>query len=123
MYKRIMVVLFSLACVVGLIGVVNIYNTPEEQHEVVEAPPEVDLDITVDAAAADALYKSNCMGCHGTDLQGSAMFPALDTVGGKLSKEQIYNKIAKGGGGMPAFDGQLQPEEIANLAVWLAEHK
>jgi len=77
---------------------------------------------TVDTAKAEGVYKANCIGCHAADLSGGAG-PNLQNVGGHLSAEQIAAKINAGGGGMPAYQGQLTDDEIASLATWLAEKK
>lgn len=74
------------------------------------------------AASAETIYKSNCMSCHGGNLEGK-MGPGLQKVGGKLSKEQIAAKIQNGGGGMPTFKSKLKDEDIQALSVWLAEKK
>ncbi|WP_409343086.1 c-type cytochrome [Paenibacillus sp. MBLB4367] len=76
---------------------------------------------TVDA---QAVYKQNCISCHGDNLQGK-MGPNTDIskVGTKLSKDKIVNQISNGGGGMMAFKGKLKDEEINALADWLAAKK
>jgi cytochrome c551 len=76
----------------------------------------------VDAAAAEALYKNSCIGCHAADLAGGAG-PNLQKVGGEMTAEQIHDKIANGGGGMPAFKDQLTDAEIDSLTSWLAAKK
>lgn len=73
---------------------------------------------------AEALYKQNCISCHGTNLEG--ILPGktnLQKVGAKLTKDQIVNKIQNGGNGMPPFKNTLQNEEINTLADWLATQK
>ena len=77
-----------------------------------------------ETAKAETLYKSNCMSCHGANLEGR-VGPAtnLQKIGGTLTKEQITLQIANGGGGMPMFKAKLKPEEIAALADWLSEKK
>lgn len=77
---------------------------------------------TVDAAAAEAVYKNSCIGCHAADLAGGAG-PNLQKVGGEMTAEQIHDKIANGGGGMPAFKDQLSDDEINALVGWLAAKK
>ncbi|SDD96923.1 cytochrome c551 [Paenibacillus sp. UNCCL117] len=69
-----------------------------------------------------ALYKSNCLSCHGNDLQGG-MGPSLQKIGTKLTEEQIAAKVKNGGGGMPAYKSKLKEEEVQTLAAWLAEKK
>jgi cytochrome c551 len=69
-----------------------------------------------------ALFKQNCVTCHGVDLQGG-FGPNLQKVGGRLTKEQIIKQIHDGGGDMPPFGTQLKAEEIQSLANWLSAKK
>ncbi|MCC2686025.1 MAG: cytochrome c [Paenibacillaceae bacterium] len=75
--------------------------------------------VTVDA---QALYTKNCVTCHGNQMEGK-VGPNLQKVGSKLSMDQIAAKIQNGGGGMPAFKGQLKDTEINGLAAWLETKK
>ncbi|MDF2668504.1 MAG: cytochrome [Paenibacillus sp.] len=121
MYKWIMSGLFFGACLFGVIilAVTSFNEAPGEQPEA-QAPaiPAVQLDV----AAAEAIYKKSCISCHGDQLQGT-MGPNLQKVGTKYTKEQLYKLILNGKGGMPAFKSSLKEEEVANLALWLADHK
>lgn len=74
---------------------------------------------SVAAADADKIYKANCVTCHGADLKGQN----LDTVGSRMTKDEIAEKIRKGGGGMIAFEKRLDDAEIDALAVWLEAKK
>ena len=93
------------------------------------APPETTPQPTpapgeAASANADAIYKQNCLSCHGEDLSGQIPGNTnLQTVGSRLSREEIYNRIHNGGNGMPAFNGRLSEEEINALADWLAAKK
>jgi len=70
------------------------------------------------------VYKTNCLSCHGTDLQGrNGPNTNLQKVGANLTKEDIYNQIENGGGRMRGFQGKLTAEEIDGLATWLAGKK
>jgi cytochrome c551 len=74
------------------------------------------------AVDAQAIYKQNCVSCHGVDLSGG-VGPNLQHVGARLSEAQITDRIRNGGGGMPPFNGTLKDPEIAALAAWLAAKK
>lgn len=76
------------------------------------------------AATADAatIYKQNCASCHGGNLEGGGG-PKLQTVGAKLSKDQIAGLISNGRGGMPAFKNRLSETDIGSLSDWLAAKK
>ncbi|HEU4962897.1 MAG TPA: cytochrome c [Bacilli bacterium] len=65
------------------------------------------------------LFAESCKGCHGTYLQGRSG-PDLTQVGARLSQEQIAERIANGGSGMPAFANRLKPEQQKVLADFLA---
>jgi cytochrome c550 len=121
MQKWIMAVLFFGACLFGviLLTVTSIQDSPGEKHE---APAPAFPAVQLDASAAEAIYKKSCISCHGDQLQG-AMGPNLQKTGTKYTKEQLYKIIWDGRGGMPAFKGSLKEEEVANLSLWLAEHK
>lgn len=71
------------------------------------------------AADAETIYKRHCLSCHGADLSGMN----LNTVGSRLSYEEIEHKIRKGGGGMIPFEKRLNDAEIAERSAWLVEMK
>ncbi|CAH1209468.1 Cytochrome c-551 [Paenibacillus plantiphilus] len=68
------------------------------------------------------VYKQNCLSCHGSELQGR-VGPNLQTVGGRLTEEQLSQIIREGKGGMPGFENRLDTEEIGTLSAWLAAQK
>ena len=121
MYKWIMASLLVGASVLG-VGV--LFNTAanQQQHTEKTAVAAKVPEGTLDASAAQAIYKQNCISCHGADLQG-VVGPNLQKVGSKLTLEQMYKLIQNGKGMMPGFKAQLKDEEIANLSRWLAEKK
>jgi len=74
-----------------------------------------------DSAKGEELVKSNCISCHGGNLEGMGNTPSLADVGGRLSEEEIHDVILNGRGGMPA--GLLKGEDAEAAAAWLAEQK
>ncbi|MBP1155918.1 MULTISPECIES: cytochrome c [unclassified Paenibacillus] len=87
--------------------------------EAAKPPQAADGGGTVNA---EAIYRSNCVTCHGADLTGGSG-PNLQKVGARLSKDQIVAKIENGGAGMPAYKNTLEDNEIAALAEWLSTKK
>ncbi|MBG9795115.1 hypothetical protein ABD76_22570 [Paenibacillus dendritiformis] len=85
-----------------------------------QAPAET----TPPAATADAaaLYKQNCLVCHGANLEGQ-VGPNLQKVGAARTPEEISAIIHKGGNGMNAFEGVLSEDEISALVEWLSAKK
>lgn len=75
-----------------------------------------------DSSMTSALYKQNCLSCHAADLSGK-VGPSLKTIGSRLSKEEIAEKITKGTGGMPSFQKRLSAQDIDAIASWLADKK
>ncbi|SEP11370.1 cytochrome c [Paenibacillus sp. OV219] len=85
-----------------------------------------DSSSSVQTAAADVpkVFKSNCISCHGTDLQGRmGASTNLTQVGKRMTQDEITKQIKDGGGGMPAFGGRLSAAEIEDLASWLSKKK
>lgn len=71
---------------------------------------------------AEKKYQQKCSMCHGVNLNdGRGNVPDLSTIGATLSKEEIEKVIVDGQGTMPG--GQLQGEEAAAVAEWLANKK
>jgi cytochrome c553 len=75
-----------------------------------------------DAAAGKEVYASaGCGSCHTFADAGTTgtVGPDLDQSSADFAAAQ--EQIANGGGGMPAFSGQLSDEEIANVAAYVVE--
>ena len=79
---------------------------------------------TTQAASADgkAIFSANCAGCHtlaAADASGQ-VGPSLDSL--KPSASTVEAKVTGGGGGMPAFDGQLSSAEIKAVAEYVSSN-
>ncbi|CDQ39013.1 MULTISPECIES: cytochrome c551 [Virgibacillus] len=75
---------------------------------------------SVDTAAAEEVFESNCASCHGADLSGG-QGPDLTQVGSRLSSDEIADIIKNGKGSMPG--GMATGEDVQILADWLAQKK
>jgi len=69
------------------------------------------------------LFSANCASCHTLAAAGTS-----GTIGPNLDESQadlaaITEQIRNGGGGMPAFGGQLTDEQIEALAAYVAENR
>ena len=72
-------------------------------------------------AAGREVFVANCGSCHALSDAGTsgAIGPALDGIG--LDAAAVETQVRNGGGGMPAFEGQLSDEEIAAVSAYVAE--
>lgn len=70
------------------------------------------------------LYKQNCMQCHGNALEGRMGAASnLQTVGVRLTKANISERVKSGGVNMPTFAKRLTKKQIEKIATWLASKK
>jgi mono/diheme cytochrome c family protein len=72
-------------------------------------------------AGSEVFASAGCGNCHVLEAAGST-----GTVGPNLDEadpdfEEAVAQIKSGGGGMPAYEGQLSEEEIANVAAFVTE--
>jgi mono/diheme cytochrome c family protein len=74
------------------------------------------------AAAGKSVFASaGCGGCHTLKAANShgTTGPNLDQL--KPSLSAATNQIENGGGGMPAFQGQLSSKQIADVAAFVVK--
>lgn len=71
--------------------------------------------------AGRAVFTQTCGPCHTLSNAGTTgtIGPSLD--GTPLSAEEIEEQVRDGGGGMPAFEGDLSEDEIADVSEYVAE--
>ena len=79
------------------------------------------LQLTGDATAGKAVFESaGCTACHTLSAAGST-----GTVGPNLDEAQpsfdlVVQRVTLGQGGMPSFQDQLQPQQIADVAEFVS---
>ncbi len=75
------------------------------------------------ASDPKGLFTQNCGGCHTLAAAGTSgqVGPNLDQISPPLAR--ITEQIHKGGGGMPAFEGQLTEQQIDALAKYVFENR
>ncbi len=76
-----------------------------------------------DAPASDGreLFAQRCAACHSlADAKATGTVgPNLDEV--RPSAQRVESKVRNGGGGMPAFEGQLSDSQIQAVAAYVAQ--
>ena len=78
-------------------------------------------DATADAAAGKEVFSEECSVCHGATGHGGNGGPDLRTMPKAKEQAGAEEQVTNGGGGMPAFKGQLSSEEISNVAAYVVE--
>jgi menaquinol-cytochrome c reductase cytochrome b/c subunit len=72
---------------------------------------------------AAKIFSQTCAGCHGADLKGG-FGPKLLGIGNKMDEAKLVDFITKGSPGkMPAGGGLTDPNQIKQVAQWLAQQK
>lgn len=74
------------------------------------------------SADGEAVFTSNCGACHTLAAAGTSgtTGPNLDDL--KPDQATVEQQVRNGGGGMPAFEGQLSDAEIAAVASYVADN-
>jgi cytochrome c553 len=113
----------------------------DERHEENEELPEKELEQenSIDGAGevmegetgsqgeggevADgaAVFTENCSTCHGGTGHGGNGGPDLSTMPLAQTEAGAIEQVTNGGGGMPAFAGQLSEEEIEDVAAYVVQ--
>lgn len=66
-------------------------------------------------------FKTNCGSCHTLSDAGTSGTVGPNLDGSSMSVKAMITQIAKGGGGMPAFEGTMTDEQIEKLAEYIDE--
>jgi glucose dehydrogenase len=74
-----------------------------------------------DATAGKAVFANNCVSCHGALGLGGNGGPDLTSFPNAKNLSVVVKQVTNGGGGMPAFKGQLTTKEIADVAAYVTK--
>jgi mono/diheme cytochrome c family protein len=71
-------------------------------------------------ASGREVFVANCGSCHALSDAGTsgAIGPSLDGLG--LDVSAVEAQVRNGGGGMPAFEGELSDDEIQAVSAYVA---
>jgi mono/diheme cytochrome c family protein len=74
-------------------------------------------------ASGREIFVAECASCHTLEDAGStgAIGPNLDES--SLDEAAVESQVRSGGGGMPAFEGQLSDEEIQAVAGYVVAER
>ena len=87
-------------------------NNRENNQYIIET-----LELDGSAEKGDALFKMNCVGCHGITARGS-VGPDLHSITKRLNDKEIIKQVTGGlTPPMPSFD--IDPANMSNLLKYL----
>jgi quinohemoprotein ethanol dehydrogenase len=73
-----------------------------------------------DATAGKQVFSDNCSTCHGLSGHGGNGGPDLTAIPDAKQAAAVVKQVTNGGGGMPAFGGQLSDTDISNVAAYVS---
>ena len=89
--------------------------------EEAEGPPAATTSTdTAAGASGEAVFVDNCGGCHTLAAAGTSgsTGPNLDEL--RPDAARVEEQVRNGGGGMPAFEGDLSDEQITAVAEYVS---
>lgn len=120
MLRTLALVLLALVLAVGLAACGGDDDSAAQTDDTTTEETTTDGGTTT--LAGREIFVANCGTCHTLSDAGStgSIGPTLDDTG--LSQEAIEEQVRNGGGGMPAFEGQLSDQEITQVSEYVAEN-
>ncbi len=74
---------------------------------------------TSTTASGKAVFAANCAVCHGALGEGGNGGPDLTAIPAAKVRSKVVAQVLNGGGGMPAFKGQLSTKEVNDVAAYV----
>ena len=74
---------------------------------------------TGNSVAGKAVFANNCAGCHGLSGHGGNGGPDLTSIPSAKSPATVTKQVTNGGGGMPAFKGNLTATQIKDVVAYV----
>ena len=123
MARLIPIILVALLLGVGGVACGGDDNGDAADTTTTEETTTETTETTTTGGTSDAgreVFVANCGSCHTLEDAGTSgsIGPALDGIG--LSEADIEAQVRNGGGGMPAFEGDLSDDEIAQVSAYVA---
>jgi cytochrome c551 len=117
MYRWIAVVLLALVLGVGATACGEDDDNGAADTTTTETTTDTNGDST---AEGREVFVANCGTCHTLEDAGTTgtTGPVLDGRG--VDQDAVEQQVREGGGGMPAFEGQLSDEDIESVSEYVA---
>jgi len=91
------------------------------QHAGEKTPNKVNTGNKGDATAGKQIFADNCVSCHGATGHGGNGGPDLTSIPDAKNMNRVVAQVTNGGGGMPAFKGQLTAKQITDVSTYVTQ--
>ncbi|HEY7066663.1 MAG TPA: cytochrome b N-terminal domain-containing protein [Chloroflexota bacterium] len=119
----IVAVALTFLTIAGLIHLGDVAPWSPEIH-VGPLPPRVTAGLSGQAlAGAQVFEEKDCHACHRIDGSGGLRGPDLSTIGDQMTRDQFVSRIINGGTNMPAFGGNITPDQLNAVVEFLATRR
>jgi alcohol dehydrogenase (cytochrome c) len=96
-------------------------NTTGEDNGADDTGGGQTAEVKGDPDAGKQVFSDNCTTCHGADGLGGNGGPDLTQVAAAGDLKAVTRQVTDGGGGMPAFKGQLNDQQIADVSAYVVQ--
>jgi ubiquinol-cytochrome c reductase cytochrome b subunit len=116
-----------VVCVLSAMGALTLLGfkepwTPKFSAEPLTKEIVGSSDVRVNNGAK-VFNTKGCLYCHAIAGHGGQRGPNLTNVANRLTHDQIVTRIVNGGYNMPAYAGNISPEELDDVAAFLESRK
>jgi ubiquinol-cytochrome c reductase cytochrome b subunit len=117
-------IVVSAVLMVGSLWLLGARSYWSPNFEALPLPPDI-VGATHGPVAEGArvFHDKACLNCHLIDGHGGRRGPNLSHIGDLLTRDEIVIRISNGGKNMPAYAGNLKPQELDVLAEFLKSRK
>ena len=110
--REFLKIFFSIFAILLIFFSIFFLNHREKSKYIIET-----LELNGSAEEGDALFKINCVGCHGITARG-LVGPDLHSITNRLTDKDIIKQVTGGlTPPMPSFE--IDPENMSNLLKYL----
>jgi mono/diheme cytochrome c family protein len=67
------------------------------------------------------VFTVNCAICHGATANGGNGGPDLTSLPDAKDMTKVVQQVTNGGGGMPAFQAALTPQQIEDVSAYVVQ--